>query len=182
MSKPIVIACMIALFATSTCFADQLAWNSREICEESAMAIKRNSILISYCSLCDNEYVEIWLVKKVIVGTTAVHNLFQVNIFGKRMYKSKKAFQEKQYFEPVDYESIAHDDSSQWFLEGIDLAYIYVPTVNGSFLCLGKMMQYDCDVNVEIINLPSKIIDNINNYIEKKGENEMLERSKSDLE
>jgi hypothetical protein len=39
------------------------------------------------------------------------------------------------------------------FLEGIDLAYAYVPSGGTSFRCLGKVLGVECEEKVEIIAL-----------------------------
>ena len=68
MSKTVMVAIVLVAITAALCFADQLAWNAREICEEAAKRIKRNSILISYCSCCDNEHLEVWLVKRAVIA------------------------------------------------------------------------------------------------------------------
>jgi hypothetical protein len=171
-----MVAIMLVAITAALCFADQLAWNAREICEEAAKRIKRNSILISYCSCCDNEHLEVWLVKRVIVAPTATQGLFEVNIFGRRLYTSKKAFREKQYSEPVQYEAITGDGSSRWLLEGIDLAYAYVPTSKGSFHCLAKVIKRGCSINVDTISLPYQLLEQAEREIERERGKVMLTR------
>ena len=176
MSKSIIVAVLLVVVVTLLCFADQLAWNRRPICEDAAEVIRRNPILISYCSCCDDEHVEVWLVKRVVVATTSTEGFFEVNVFGRRLYKSNKAFREKQYLEPVEYEAVTGDESSRWFLEGIDLAYVYVPTGNGAFRCLAKIMKRDCDVNVDMIKLPPQLVDKIEKELDNEREERMLTR------
>ncbi|MCD6494782.1 hypothetical protein J7K60_01870, partial [Candidatus Bipolaricaulota bacterium] len=67
MSKTIMLAIVLVAVTTVSCLADQLAWNSRGTCEEAVKSIGQGSILVSYCSLCSNEHIEVWLVKGVIV-------------------------------------------------------------------------------------------------------------------
>jgi len=157
MSKTIMLVIVLVVVTTVSCLADQLAWNSRGTCEEAAKRIGRNSILISYCSLCSNEHVEVWLVKGIIVAPTVAHGLFEVNVFGKRLYKSNEAFREKGYSEPVEYAAVTGEDLARWFITGIDLAYVYVPTSEGSFQCLGKVIKRECSVNVDTISLPHQV-------------------------
>lgn len=152
---------LIILIATLTCLADQLAWNSRQVCEAAVERIKSNSILISYCSICSSDYVEVWLVKRVVVATTSQDDLFEVHVFGKRLYRSKEMVRENQYSEPIEYEAIAGGESDSWFLEGIDLAYVYVPTNKTSFSCLGKALKKECETQVNTINLPEHIVEQI---------------------
>jgi len=176
MSKTVMVAIVLVAITAALCFADQLAWNAREICEEAAKRIKRNSILISYCSCCDNEHLEVWLVKRAVIAITATQGLFEVNVFGRRLYTSKKAFREEQYLEPVQYEAVTGDGSSRWFFEGIDLAYVYVPTSKGSFHCLAKVIKRECIINVDTISLPSQLLEQVEREVEREREKEMLTR------
>ena len=94
MSKIIILAIVLVAITTMSCIADQLAWNSRGTCEEAVKSIRQGSILLSYCSLCSNEHVEVWLVRGIIIAPTAAQGLFEVNILGIRLYRSSEAFQE----------------------------------------------------------------------------------------
>jgi len=152
---------LIILITSLTCLADQLAWNSRNVCEAAAKCIKPNSILISYCSICPSDYVEVWLVKKVVVAATSEDDLFEVHVFGKRLYRSKEMVSVNQYSEPIEYEAITGGESDSWFLEGIDLAYVYVPTDKALFSCLGKVLKKECETQVNIITLPGHIVEQI---------------------
>jgi hypothetical protein len=176
MSKTLMVAIILVAITAALCFADQLAWNAREICEEAAKRIRQNSILISYCSCCDNEHLEVWLVKRVIVATIATQGWFKVNIFGRRLFTSKKAFRENQYSEPVQYEAVTGDGSSRWLLEGIDLAYVYVPTSKGSFHCLAKGIKRECSINVDTISLPSQLLEQAEREVGRERKKEMLTR------
>ena len=160
---------LIILIAPLTCLADQLAWNSRNVCEAAAKRIKPNSILISYCSVCPNDYVEVWLAKKVVVAATSEDDLFEVHVFGKRLYRSKEMVRVNQYSEPIEYEAITGGESDSWFLEGIDLAYVYVPTGKTLFSCLGKVLNKECETQVDIITLPGHIMEQIQKMEYKGG-------------
>ena len=176
MPKIIVLAIVLVAVMTVSCLADQLAWNSRELCEEAAKRIGRNSILISYCSCCNNEHVEVWFGKRAVVAPTATQGLFEVNVFGRRLYTSKKAFREKQYSEPVQYEAVTGDGSSRWFLAGIDLAYVYVPTSKGLFHCLAKVIKRECIINVDTISLPYQLLQQAEREVKRERQQEMLTR------
>jgi len=111
--------------------------------------------------LADNEHVEVWLVKKVGVANTPTKGLFEVSIFGKRLYKSKKAFSSGEYREPVDYIEFKDERHSGWFVEGIDLAYVYIHTGDNSFRCLGKVLELECLVELETMNFPDDLMKKI---------------------
>ena len=102
-----------------------------------------------------------WLVKKVIAAITSQDDLFEVHVFGKRLYRSKEMVRENHYSEPIEYEVISGGESDSWFLEGIDLAYVYVPTGKTSFSCLGKILKIECETQVNTINLPEHIVEQI---------------------
>ncbi|MEA3239375.1 MAG: hypothetical protein U9Q94_06315 [Candidatus Bipolaricaulota bacterium] len=169
MSKTIMLVIVLVAVMTVSCIADQLAWNSRGTCEEAAKNIKQDSILISYCSLCSNEHVEVWLVKGVIVAPTAMHGLFEVNVCGIRLYRSSEAFQENKYSEPVQYEAVTGEGSARWSITGIDLAYVYVPTSSGSFRCLGKLINRECSINVDTISLPYQFLEQAKTEVQRES-------------
>jgi len=174
MPKIVALAAVLVVVTTMSCIADQLAWNSRGTCEEAAKSIEQGSILLSYCSLCSNEHVEVWLVKGIIVAPTATQGLFEVNVIGKRLYRSTEAFQEMRYLEPVDYEIVKGGGPSRWFVTGIDRAYVYVPTRNGSFRCLGKVINRECSVNVDTISLPYQLLEQAKTEVQRESKKLML--------
>ncbi len=159
MPRIIMLAIVLVAVATASCLADQLAWNSRSTCEEAADSIGRNSILLSYCSLCSNEHVEVWLVKGISVAPTAAQGQFEVNIFGTRLYRSKETLREGKYSGSVEYEAVTGEEPVRWFATAIDLAYVYVATGEGAFRCLGKVIERECIINVDTISLPHHILE-----------------------
>ena len=174
MSKIVILAIVLVAITTMSCIADQLAWNSRGTCEEAVKSIGQASILLSYCSLCNNEHVEIWLVRGIIIAPTAAQGLFEVNVLGKRLYRSNEAFQENDYSEPVEYEAVTGESPARWFVTGIDLAYVYVPTRNGSFRCLGKVIKRECSVNVDTISLPHQLLEQAKTEVQRESRKVML--------
>ena len=156
----IKLASLALLLTSSVAFADQLAWNEQVISERGARAIQPDSFLVTYCSLCDHEQVEVWLVRKVVVSAVETQGLYEVSIFGRRLLRSVKSFDAGDYMEPVKYRAAPPDEQSGWFLEGIDLAYVYIPSGGNSFRCLGKVLELECDVKVESITLPAEAMTN----------------------
>ena len=152
MLKRIIFITAFILLVPFIAYADQRVWNSREACEAAAKAIEPNSILISYCSLCDNAHVEIWLAKSTDVEKIPLEDLYKVKIHGKRLYKSKRAFT-NSYSEPVEYEAIKGPEDTLWFHKEIDLAYIYIPTGESSFGDLCEQLQLKCAINVDTIKI-----------------------------
>ena len=169
MSKTIMLAIVLAAVMTVPCLADQLAWNSRNTCEEAAKSIGQGAILLSYCSLCDNEHIEVWLVREINITPTAAQGLFEVNVFAIRLYTSKEAFQENKYSEPVEYEAVTGGGPSWWFVTGIDLAYVYVPTSEGSFKALGKVINRECSIHVDTISLPRQLLEQAKTEVQREN-------------
>ena len=174
MSKTIMLAIVLVAVTTMSCLADQLAWNSRGTCEEAAKSIEQGSILVSFCSLCSNEHVEVWLVRGIIVAPTPTQGLFEVNVFGIRLYRSNEAFQEMQYSEPVEYKAVKGQEPARWFAAAIDLAYVYVPTSEGTFRCLGKVINRECSINVDTISLPRQLLEQAKTEVQRENREIML--------
>ena len=152
----ILIVCMV-LSGSLTCLADQLQWNDRDVCERAVREIKREPILLSYCPLADEEHVEVWLVKGVDIVNTPTEGLFEVCIFGRRLYTSKKAFSLGEYLEPVDYIELKDESDSWRVAKRIDLAYVYLPAGNDSFRCLGTILGLQFLVELEAMSLPAEL-------------------------
>lgn len=155
------LAVLLVLIGSIACFADQLQWNSRGVCKRAIRLIRPGSILISYCSLADNEHIEVWLVKEVDAINTPIEGLFEVFILGKRLYTSKKAFSSGEYRESVDYIEYKPVDQCECFYEAIDLAYVYIHAGTNSFQCLGKVLGLECLVEIEKIHLPDDLMEQL---------------------
>ncbi len=156
--RSILLVVSLAAIGSSACLADQLQWNARSVCAEAAQAIGRESLVISYCSQADADYVEVWLVRGAYIVETSAEGLFEVFVLAKRLYRSQKAFSSVDFPVPTDRWRFNDIRNSGWTIEGIDLAYTYIYAGNGSFQCLGKVLELDCLVGVETIWLPSAVM------------------------
>jgi hypothetical protein len=156
-----ILIVSLVLIGSLTSLADQLQWNARGVCERAVHLIRPKSILISYCSLADNEHVEVWLVEGVGIANTSTEGLFEVLISGKRLYKSKTAFSSGDYREPIDYIEYKSEGRLRRFVKGVDLAYVYIHTGDNSFRCLGKVLGLECLVELETMNLPDDLMKKI---------------------
>jgi len=174
MSKIVILAIVLVAITTMSCFADQLAWNSRGTCEEAVKSIGQGSILLSYCSLCSNDHVEVWLVRGIIVSPTVTQGLFEVNVLGKRLYRSNEAFQESDHSEAVEYQAVTGEEPARRFITSIDLAYVYVSASDGSFRALGKVIKRECSINVDTISLPPKLLQQAKRQVQRESGKEML--------
>jgi hypothetical protein len=159
MLRKSAFAIVVMLLIAGISRADQLAYNSLDISRRAAQAIKPNTILVSYCSRCDDQVVEVWQVQKAVVTATDERRYFEVQVFGKRLFRSKKKFDRGQYKEPVEYRKFgAQTQGGRWFLQGIDLAYVYVPVGDGGFRNLARVLNLEAKVRVEKISLPPAVV------------------------
>lgn len=138
----------LVLVCSLTSVADQLQWNSREICERAVVAVKQAAWIVSYCSLCDDEPAEIWSVKGVMVVPTGVDDLYEVVVSGARLGRVSHGV---SGFAPGVSRECA------WISTGIDLAYTYVLTDDGTLRPLGRILGLPCRVGVEAIELPEHV-------------------------
>jgi len=95
--RTIILVVSLATIGSSTCLGDQLQWNALSACEEAVQAIGRESLLISYCSQANEDYIELWLVRGAYVIHTPAEGLFEVLVVAKRLYKSQKAFSSGEF-------------------------------------------------------------------------------------
>jgi len=153
-----ILVVSLATIGFSTCFGDQLQWNALSVCEEAAQAIGHESLLISYCSQANEDYVEVWLVRDLKVVDTPVPGLFEILILAKCLYSSHRAFSSEELSVSDENWTLNEVRDPRWFVEGIDLAYAYIHTGDGSFQCLGKVLELECLISVETISLPGDVI------------------------
>lgn len=157
----ILLVVSLTALGSSTCLADQLQWNAPSVCKEAAQAIGRESLLVSYCSQANEDYIELWLVRGVYVVETSAEGLFEVLVLAKRLYMSQRPFSAEEFPVPADYWGFDEARESGWFVEGIDLAYTYIYSGGSSFHCLGKVLELECLIGVETITLPGPVMEKV---------------------
>ncbi len=156
--RGILLGVLLAAIGSSACFADQLQWNPRIACAEAIQAIGQESLLISYCSQANADDVEVWLVRGATIVGTSAEDLFEVLVLAKRLYRSQRAFSSVEFPLSAGQWQFSDVRNSGWTIEGIDLAYTYIYTGAGSFQCLGKVLELECQVGVETISLPGDVM------------------------
>lgn len=159
MSKKLILAIVLTLLLATVSFADQFQVVEYETARRAVEVIKWKPYLASYCSECDKQSVQIWKVKDALI-TTDDGKYFTVKIFGKRVYESQKIFDRGKYREPVQYMPSKYPTSNdEWFVQEIDLAYVYVPTGTRTFENLAQFMNLKpLNIQVAAINLPMDVI------------------------
>jgi sugar lactone lactonase YvrE len=140
--------------------ADQLAWISASDASAAAARVAPDSLLVAYCSDC-NDRVEVWRVRKAEVAPTTEKTYFQLRVTARRLFRSRSVIARGEYREPIAYEpAVAKrpDGSDLDSTKDVDLAYVYVPQGGGRFRVLGKAMGLPCDVMLETITLPDTVM------------------------
>jgi len=156
--RSILVVVFLAVIGSSACLADQLQWNAYGDCAKAVQAIGRNSLLIAYCSLSDADYVEVWLVQGAITAETSAEGLFEVSVLAKSLFRSQEPFSAVEFPVSANQWHFTANCNAGWTIEEIDLAYTYIYVGNGSFQCLGKVLELDCLVGVETISLPGDVM------------------------
>ncbi len=138
--------------------ADQFSLNPRETCTNALSFCPAGSIVVSFCSLCDGEHVEVWQVKEALVSDAQFRDLFELRLFVKKLYRSKEAFTSNHFRAPAHFEKIRGGEQSL-SLEDTDLAYLYVLKPDGAFHVLAAEMGLTpLDCLVPTITLPRSIM------------------------
>jgi hypothetical protein len=154
----ILLVIFLAVIGSSVCLADQLQWNTVDVCVGAAQVIARKPLLLSYCSRANADYVEVWFVRDVAVVETSADGLFEVVVLARRLLISQEPFSSAEFPVLADQWRFNATRDEQWAIEGIDLAYVYTYTGHGLFQCLGKSLELDCSVDVETISLPGEVM------------------------
>jgi hypothetical protein len=165
MKRFLFLLLIIATAFSMASRADQLAWIPRADVEQVVESIQQDIqrrekagepyYLVSYCSQCDHEHVEVWEVRKVVAVAIPDTDYFEMNVFGRIVLRSVETFREGTYREPVAYKAVPPDEAA-WFRRSVDLAYLYSPSNGGGFHCVGKAFHLECDVHVERIRIPAE--------------------------
>lgn len=150
--------------------SDQLAWISRADMDKVVKSIQEQIkqadkpyYMVSYCSMCSEDFIEVLEVKEVVTVATPYTDFFEMRVFGKRVLRSSQPILEGEYHEPIAFEAIPENDDS-WVLKDVDLAYVYMPLVGNYFRCIGKEFKFECEVTVEWIKIPKSVF----NKVEKR--------------
>jgi hypothetical protein len=120
--------------------------------------LARQPLLVSYCSLANEDYVELWWMSRAWIVATPTDGLFEVRVLAKRLYRSPRAFSAAEFPLPPAQWGCGAPRVSGWAVGGVDLAYLYVHTEAFSFRCLGKLLGLECLVELETITVPDAIM------------------------
>ncbi|MEM1296163.1 MAG: hypothetical protein AAGH89_12420 [Verrucomicrobiota bacterium] len=149
--KTILMICTVLGLLSKISFADQLAYISKADAERAAEHIEKQQLIVTYCSLCNSEPVELWHVQETKVAHTGYENYYEVIVKARRILTSARVFDSGQYQEPVELDYVGHPDSALEELK-LDLAYIYT-ALEGAWFCVGKLLEMDCEILVEEIRI-----------------------------
>ena len=157
--RGILLVIFLVVIGSSVCLADQLQWNDETASLRAVQALVQESWLISYCSQAYSDNVEVWLIRGVYVADTSAEGLSEIKVLAKCLYQSQESFAADEFPLPEDRWHFEQVDDSGWGIAGIDLAYTYVYTQDSSFQCLGKALDLQCQIGVEIITLPDELME-----------------------
>jgi len=160
-TRILILVMLLAVIVAPSCLGDQLQWNDLVVCENAAQAIGRRALLVSYCSLADEDLVQLWLVRDLKIAATPIAGLYEVTVSARSLYKSIRPYSSREFPLPDDQWAFSKADDAGWCTEGIDLAYVYVHIGGGSFQCLGKLLKLDCVVEVESMALPDNVMEQL---------------------
>ena len=157
----IILSAVFTLILATFSFADQYQIVDFKTAQRAVEVIKWKPFLVSYCSECDKQAVQVWKVRDALITTDDGKN-FSVKIFGKRVYESEKIFDRGKYREPVQYMASKYPTAAdEWFVQEIDLAYIYVP-IGGTTRTFENLAQFmslkPLNIQVAAINLPMDVM------------------------
>lgn len=155
--KVVGLFASLLVAACASAYADQLQWNEYEVCAQAVRELRQVPILLSYCSLADNERIEVWRIQGAQIVETSAQGLYEVVVVGQRLYESRGAYTRGAIQEPVAYIGIKGARGCERFASGIDLAYTYVPVGDGVFRCLGRVLGLECVVPVEALTFPGAV-------------------------
>jgi hypothetical protein len=159
--RSILLVILLTLIGSSVCFADQLQWNDQTASLRAVQALVQESWVISYCSQADSDIVQVWLIRGVTIADTSAEGLVEIRVLAKCLYQSQESFAADEFPLPEDRWNFEQVDDSGWGITGIDLAYMYVTTQDGSFQCLGKALDLQCQIGVETITLPDALMETL---------------------
>jgi hypothetical protein len=152
-----MLSVFTSILLSISAHADQFAFNSRLVCSNAVSLLREGSLIVSFCSQCDEEHVEVWRIKKAFVADTQFHDQFEVVLFAKKLYRSRMSFKPGDRADSIKFDRIANGEES-FTAEGIDLAYLYVQGPAGKFRVLAKQMGLQpLYCAVETINLPHRL-------------------------
>ena len=157
-----VLAVLLQLAFAGHCVGDQHQWNPFLVCREAAETIAARPLLVSYCSLADEDYVEFLAARSQRIVATPSPELYELIVSGERLYRSDCAFSSGEF--PVSKEQWTFHEETEgahWFSLGVDLAYVYVQVAGGTFRCLAQLLDLPCVVAVETIRLPDHVLDEV---------------------
>lgn len=145
-------ACMIstALWAAAGARADQLAWISEAQAEAAVARLPAGSIVVSYCSMCDDR-PEVWSVDRASVVPASDGKHYQVRIDGRLLARARSIVKQGTYTEPVDFES----PPGRRLRKEVDLAYLYVRETGERFRVLAHVLGFPCEAKVRDVGVPA---------------------------
>lgn len=167
--KTWIFALIFCFFAgVSTVRADQLQAVPIEQARAISREVSESQIVISYASKAQNERAEIWRVKTALVAPMDQTGelgedfaaFYETHVFFERLFRSKNAFTGAL---PANIEWEDVPQNERFDLVAIDAAYVYSKDGENErqFRCIGKKLEFPCDIEGETIEISTEIAEKL---------------------
>jgi len=151
MNPRILIGLFLGISAIHICHSDQLAYLDKPEAIRVAEDLKKREIMITYCSECESDTLELWLVSHAEAHYTGHGSFFEVLLTARPLLRSHEALSATRVGNGAD---LTYAGSTDRKLRSIplDLAYTYV-LVDAEWVCAGKYFGLPCEVSLERFQL-----------------------------
>lgn len=147
MNIQVVVVSIFCLVPVVCSHADQLAYLEKADAIRAAEDLRNREIAITYCSECDDDKMELWLISHVEAHYTGHESHYEVLLTARPMMESIETLEPAQvasgapliWSRPVDQKLRSIP---------IDLAYTYV-WANEEWVCAGLHLGLPCEVSLE---------------------------------
>jgi hypothetical protein len=156
----LLVVLLVGAFA-GLCTGDQYQWIPLSVSGEASDTIAKLPFLVTYCSLADEDFIELWVVRNLQIAATPAPDLCELIVSGERLYRSDRAFSSDKFPVSEDQWTFHESEGDNWFTMGVDLAYVYIYVGGGSFRCLAQVLGLPCIVEVETIRLPGQVLSEV---------------------
>lgn len=151
MNPRILIGLILGIFALHICHGDQLAYLDKPEAIRVAEDLRKREIIITYCSECDSDTLELWLVSHAEAHYTGHGSFFEVLLTARPLLRSTEALNATRMKNGADLKYAGSADRKLRSIP-LDLAYTYL-LVDDEWVCAGLHFGMPCEVSLERFQL-----------------------------
>lgn len=151
MNPRILIGLILGICALQICYGDQLAYLDKPEAIRVAEDLKKREIIITYCSECESDTLELWLVCHAEAHYTGHGSFFEVLLTARPLLRSTEALNATRMKNGADLKYVGSADRKLRSVP-LDLAYTYL-LVDDEWVCAGKYFGLPCEVSLERFQL-----------------------------